>query len=44
MTNEEYITDKLQEMGRYVDDQIPEQHGFVVFGVPVRAGGDDPIA
>jgi hypothetical protein len=39
MTNEEYISDKLQEMGRYVDGQIPINYAFVLLVFPFGPDG-----
>jgi hypothetical protein len=34
MTTEEYIKDKLQDLGKAVDDQIPPDYGFILLVFP----------
>jgi len=39
MTPEEYIKDKLQDLGKAVDDQIPVDYGFILLVFPFGANG-----
>lgn len=39
MTQDEYVRDKMQQIGRYVDDQVPEKWGWIVLTYPFGAGG-----
>lgn len=34
-----YLRDHLQEIGRYIDDQIPEKHFFILFVSAYGEGG-----
>jgi hypothetical protein len=39
MTPEEYVKEKLQDLGKAVDDQIPVNYGFVLLVFPFGSGG-----
>lgn len=39
MTPEEYIKDKLQDLGKAVDDQIPVDYGFILLVFPFGPDG-----
>jgi hypothetical protein len=41
MTPEEYVKDKLQDLGKAVDDQIPVNYGFILLVFPF--GSDEGI-
>jgi hypothetical protein len=39
MTPEEYIKDKLQDLGKAIDDQIPVNYGFILIVSPFGPDG-----
>ena len=39
MTDEEFISDSLQQMGAYVEEHIPAKHGFVLLVFPYGPEG-----
>lgn len=39
MTDEEYVKDKLRDLARHIDGQIPMEHGFILLVFPYGPGG-----
>lgn len=39
MTDEEYVRDKLKDLARHIDGQIPLEHGFILLVFPFGPEG-----
>jgi hypothetical protein len=39
MTDEEYVKDHLRDIARYIDGEIPMEHGFILLVFPFGPGG-----